>query len=121
MTDDGDSSESGGLFSRELAPQPRGSRLRKGLVLGAVLLGSVGVWLWVQGSEGGGLRAMSPAQREAFYQEAWAAQRAKCLHPDGPRDPESRCRQRAQYLLQFPQCDEACRTELAPSLQGPNP
>jgi cytochrome b pre-mRNA-processing protein 3 len=121
MTDGGDSSETGGLFSRELAPPPRGSRMRKGLVIGAVFLVTVGVFLWVQGTEGGGLRAMSPAQREAFYQEAWRAQRAKCLTPDGPRDSESRCRQRAQYLLQFPQCDEACRAELAPSLQAPAP
>jgi hypothetical protein len=91
------------------------------LVLGAVLLGLVGVWMWVHGSEGGALRAMSPAQREAFYQEAWAAQRALCLEVDGPRDSEARCRKRAEYLLQFPQCDEACRTELAPSLKGATP
>lgn len=121
MTDGGDSSDDGGLFSRARAQPPRGSRLRKVLVIGAVLLGLVGVWMWVQGSEGGALRAMSPAQREAFYQETWKAQRAKCLGDAGPTEPESRCRQRAQYLLQFPQCDEACRAELAPSLQGPGP
>lgn len=121
MTDGENSPEGGGLFSRELAPQPGDPKLRRILVIGAILLGLGGVWVWVQGSEGGGLRAMSPAQREAFFQEAWAAQRAKCLGDAGPTEPQSRCRQRAQYLLQFPQCDEACRAELAPSLQGPGP
>jgi cytochrome b pre-mRNA-processing protein 3 len=119
MTDGGDSSGDGGLFSRARTPPPGEGRLRRVLVIGGVLLVSVGVWMWVHGSEGGALRAMSPAQREAFYQETWAAQRAKCLTDAGPTEPASRCRQRAQYLLQFPQCDEACRAELAPWLQAP--
>jgi len=118
---DGEDSPTGGLFSRELEPPPRQSKLMRALMIGAIGLVALGVWMWVHGSEGGGLRAMSPAQREAFYQEAWAEQRARCLEVDGPRDPESRCRKRAEYLLQFPQCDEACRTQLAPSLKPATP
>ena len=118
---DGEDSPTGGLFSRDLEPPQQQSKLVRVLLIGAIGLVGLGVWLWVQGSEGGGLRAMSPAQREAFYQEAWAEQRARCLEVDGPRDPEPRCRKRAEYLLQFPQCDEACRTELAPSLKGATP
>lgn len=119
---DGEDSAGDRLFSRELAPSPRG--LGRGLrlvVMGAVALGALGVWVWVHGSEEGALLAMSPAQRTVLFQEAWEDQRTRCLGGEGPRDTESRCRQRAEYLLRFPQCDEACRAELAPSLQGPGP
>jgi hypothetical protein len=118
---DGEDSPTGGLFSRELEPQPRQSKAMRMVVIGIIGLVAIGVWMWVHGSAGGGLRAMSPAQREAFYQEAWNAQRALCLEVDGPRDSEARCRKRAEYLLQVPQCDEACRKALAPSLQGSTP
>jgi hypothetical protein len=95
MTDGGDSPGDGGLFSRDLAPPPGQSRLRRMLVIGAVVLVGLGVWVWVHGSEGGALRAMSPAQREAFYQETWAAQRAKCRATHGQRvvEIEQNCAQ----------------------------
>jgi hypothetical protein len=90
-------------------------------LLGLVVVVCGVTWVWVHGSEGGAVRAMSRAQQEAFYKEAWADQRRHCLGGEGPAEPASSCRKRAEFLLQFPQCDEACRTELAPSLQGPTP
>lgn len=106
----------GGLFSRDLAPEPRRPGLRRGVVLGAIALAAVGMWLWMQGSEGGALRAMSPVQREALYQETWRDHRARCLGDAEFRDTPAQCQQRATFLLRFPQCDEACRAALAPSL-----
>jgi hypothetical protein len=118
---DGTEPSGGGLFSRERAPPPRSPWWRRALVLGVVAVVSLGVWVWVHGSTEGAIRAMSPAQQEALYKEAWADQRAHCLAAAGPIEPASRCRQRAGFLLRFPQCDEACRAELAPSLQGATP
>jgi cytochrome b pre-mRNA-processing protein 3 len=118
---EGDEAPEGGLFSRDLAPPPSGSRWRRWAVLGAIALGSLGVWLWVHSSEGGAIRAMSPAQQAALYAETWKDQRVKCLAAEGRIDTEARCRQRAEYLLLFPQCDEACRAELAPLLPRPTP
>lgn len=121
MTDGTEDTSGGGLFSRDLEPPPRSPWLRRGLVLGIIAVVCVGAWVWVHGSEGGGIRAMSRAQQEAFYKEAWADQRRHCLGGDGPAEPASRCRKRAEFLLNFPQCDEACRKELAPSLQDAAP
>ncbi|WP_224368624.1 hypothetical protein [Hyalangium versicolor] len=121
MTDGTDTSDEG-LFSRAKAQPPRSPWWRRALVLGVVAVGSLIIWVWVHSSTEGAVRAMSPAQREAFYKEAWADQRRHCLAGgEGPAEPASRCRQRAEFLLAFPQCDEACRTELAPSLQGATP
>lgn len=120
-TSEGHEPAEGGLFSRDLAPPPSSNRWRRMAVLGAIALGSLGVWLWVHGSEGGAIRAMSPAQQVALYTETWADQREKCLAAAGRIDTEERCRQRAEVLLHFPQCDEACRAELAPFLPRATP
>lgn len=117
ITDRADASQ-GGLFSRDLAPEPRKPWLIRAAVVGAIALGCLGVWLWVQSSEGGALRALSPAQREALFKETWKDQRMKCPTSAKPVDTPERCRQRAEFLLLFPQCDEACRAQLAPALQG---
>ncbi len=120
MTDGTDPSEEG-LFSRDLAPAPRSPWWRRLLVLGLVAVVCGVAWLWVHSSTQSAILAMSPQQREAFYKEAWADQRTHCLGGDGPAEPKSSCLKRAQFLLLFPQCDEACRKELAPSLQAAPP
>jgi cytochrome b pre-mRNA-processing protein 3 len=108
----------GGLFSRDLAPEPRKPWLIRAAVVGFVALGCLGVWLWVHNSEGGALRALSPAQREALFKESWKDYRMKCpTHAERVDTPE-RCRQRAEFLMLFPQCDQACQTALAPALTG---
>jgi len=118
MTDRAGSSE-GGLFSRDLAPEPRTTWFIRVGVLGAIAAVSLGVWLWVQNSEGGAVRAMAPAQREALFKETWKAQRMRCPRTAEAADTPERCRQRAEFLMLFPQCDETCRAELAPLLQAP--
>ncbi len=111
-----------GLFSRDLEPESSGGPRRyRWLLLGAVALVGLGVWLWAHSSEDNALRAMSPAQREALYKDAWEDVRQRCLAAEGPLDTAGSCRQRAEFLLRFPQCDEACRAELAPALQPPAP
>ncbi|ADO68032.1 hypothetical protein [Stigmatella aurantiaca] len=118
---DGANSSGGGLFSRELEQTPERSGRRRGLVVGAILLVLLGLWLWMQGSEGGALRALSPVQRQALYQETWRDQRARCLVGEAERrDTPAQCQHRAEFLLRFPQCDVACRAELAPSF-SPTP
>ncbi len=117
MTDGADSSQ-GGLFSRDLAPEPRKPWLIRAAVVGVVALASLGVWLWVQNSEGGAVRAMAPAQREALFKETWKDHRMRCPRTAEAADTPERCRQRAEFLLLFPQCDEACRAELEPLVQG---
>ncbi|WP_224240415.1 hypothetical protein [Hyalangium gracile] len=120
MTEDTDPS-GGGLFSRDLAPPSRAPRWPRFALIGGIAVMSLIVWVWVNRSTEGAVRAMSPAQRAALYKEAWADQRAHCLGGEGPQETPSRCRQRAEFLLNFPQCDEACRAELAPSLQPTTP
>jgi cytochrome b pre-mRNA-processing protein 3 len=120
-TTDGAHSSQGALFSRELAPEPHKLWMIRAAVVGAVAVASLGIWLYVHSSKGGAVMAMSPVQREAFFKEAWKAQRMYCTKNAEAEqaDTPEQCRQRAEYLLLFPQCDEACRAELAHSLPAP--
>ncbi len=120
-TTDGADSSQGALFSRDMAPEPRKPWLIRAAVLGAIAVACLGVWLWVHSSEDGAVRAMAPAQREALFKEAWKEQRMRCPKSAELSDTPEQCRQRAEFLLLFPQCDEACRAELAHSLQAPVP
>lgn len=114
-TDSVDSTK--GLFSRDLAPEPRKPWVTRAVVLGAIAAVGLGLWLWMQGSKDGALRAMSPVQREALFKETWKDYRLRCTGAPEHSDSRAVCQQRAEFLLRFPQCDEACRAQVAPSLQ----
>jgi cytochrome b pre-mRNA-processing protein 3 len=118
---DGAGSTQGALFSRALADEPRKPWLIRVAVVGAVALFSLGLWLYVHNSEGGAVRAMAPAQREVLFKETWKAQRMRCTRTAeaGQTDTPEQCRKRAEFLLLFAQCDEACRAQLADSLAAP--
>ena len=118
-TTDGADSSQGALFSRDLAPGPRTPWLIRVVVVGVVAVACLGVWVWVQNTKGGAVLALAPAQREALFKETWKAQRMRCSKVGEQVDTSEQCRQRAEFLLLFPQCDEACRAELAHSLPAP--
>jgi len=120
-TTDGADSSQGALFSRDLAREPRKPWMIRAAVVGVVAFASLGVWVWVQNTKGGAVLAMAPAQREALFKETWKAQRMRCSKAGEPVDTAEQCQQRAEFLLLFPQCDEACRAELAHSLPAPAP
>ena len=67
------------------------------------------LWIWRSPSEPGALRRMAPDDRARLYQETYAATRTLCdaaRNDDGLRD---RCASWAEFLLDFPECDDACR------------
>jgi hypothetical protein len=107
------------IFTRDRAPSTSETRVRQGVML-AIALGVVAmVWLYLQGGENRALNAMAPAQRAAFFQETRDDLRLTCLTDAGvTRKLEQRCRKLADFLGRFPECDEACRRELALVMPG---
>lgn len=102
------------IFTRDRPPSPGEKRVRQAVMV-AIALGLVSmVWLYLQGGENRALNAMAPAQREAFYQETREDLRLTCLTDAGvKRRVEQRCRKLADFLARFPECDEACKREIA--------
>ena len=102
------------IFTRDRPPPPGENRVRLA-VMGAIALGVVAmVWLYFQGGENRALNAMAPAQRAAFYQETRDDLRLTCLTDAGvKRSLQPRCRKLADFLARFPECDEACKRDIA--------
>lgn len=105
------------VFSRYSEPEQGTTWKRQALIVGLLLLFVfTGVWFWIHSSEERSIAAMAPAQRAALFQSMQASFREHCI--DG-KDPgaEVQCHHQAERLLRFPECDDACRGEVAPVLR----
>ncbi|QSQ21252.1 hypothetical protein JY651_39670 [Pyxidicoccus parkwayensis] len=110
------------IFTRDRPPSAGERRVRQAVVLGVVLLFLLGVWLYLQGGENRALNAMSPAQREALFQETRDSIRLMCMSDAGVKKKAAfaeRCARQADFLNRFPECDAACKQEIAPFLPEP--
>lgn len=71
------------------------------------------LWLRVLTAEQRAINNMEPQARAKLFQETWQGVQALCRsQTDSALAP--RCRQEAQFLLKFPECDESCRRFLEP-------
>ncbi len=107
------------VFSRYAEPESGTGATwkRNALVLGLVLLCVLsGVWLYLNGSDDRALAAMAPTQRANLFRETREAFQGNCVTSPTPA-AEARCHKQAEFLLRFPECDDACRGEVAPVLR----
>ena len=66
-------------------------------------------WIWRQPAEPAALRRMAPDDRATLFQRTYDATRTLC---DAARTDDAlheRCASWAEFLLDFPECDDACR------------
>ncbi len=89
---------------------------RAALVAVAVLL--VFFLFWHGTQQRRAVLELPAAERRAIYDKTLAAFRELCTQ-DGRGAFESRCGDDAALLSQFPECDESCRTAIAPYLPAP--
>jgi hypothetical protein len=89
---------------------------RRWLVMAAafVALAIVVVWLWRGKGEAGAVRRMPPDERAQLFQETYAATRTVCEAARTDDALDERCASWADFLLDFPECDEACRAFAKP-------
>jgi hypothetical protein len=96
------------------APAPAPARSARGALAGTVLLAGVlvlaiGYWWWSAGGEGREIRELPPAQRHALYQRTIENLKTIC-DPAPGRSVREFCRNQARLALEFPECDDDCRT-----------
>jgi hypothetical protein len=91
-------------------------RQRRWLVIAATFVGLavVVLSLWRGKGEVGAVRRMPTEERVQLYQETYAATRTLCdaAHTDDAL--ADRCARWADFLLEFPECDDACRAFASP-------
>jgi hypothetical protein len=87
-------------------------------VVGIVMLGFVGLWLWQSGREERSVRTLDDAERHALFTRTLETLRTTCA---AHRDAELTgfCAEQAQFVLRFSECDAAChdlaRSQLRPA------
>lgn len=75
----------------------------------------VALWMsWNHGSESRALERMSPDTRVQLYRETLAATRTLCEAARTDDTLRDRCSSSAEFLLDFPECDDACHTFASP-------
>jgi hypothetical protein len=77
----------------------------------AILLlasGVLALWAWRQGAQRRAISDLPTDKRAELYRSELDAFRSLC--GQGPRTDalERRCREKAEFLLQFPECDQGC-------------
>jgi cytochrome b pre-mRNA-processing protein 3 len=65
------------------------------------------------------LQALPPAERKVLFSRELDNFRTLCGPARRSDALEDRCRERAGFLLDFPECDARCRALVQPHLPGP--
>jgi hypothetical protein len=84
-------------------------RLRRALAWIALALGVAGVasyLVWQQGAEDRAIRSLPAEERRAQFLRTAEELRTVCADPPAALRPH--CRQQAEFLSRFPECDTAC-------------
>ena len=92
--------------------EPGRGRLRRSLVISAsVLAAGVTVALlgWHQGDERRAIAALPAAERAAIYGGELEIFQSLCGRSPRPDALERECRDKAEFMIQFPECDQACQ------------
>jgi len=75
-------------------------------------LGLVALLTWKHGAESRALKHLRPEQRRALYESTRKELETLCQSPV-PQGLERRCEEQGLFILQLPECDEACRALVA--------
>jgi cytochrome b pre-mRNA-processing protein 3 len=79
------------------------------LALVAAALVVVGVFLFDPDTERRAVRRLPEAERRALYGRTLRTLETSCAPAERSRGLDDYCREQAEFLLNFPECDAACR------------
>jgi hypothetical protein len=105
-------------------PPPRRFRLdRRSLVPAlafslVIVLALVGLWIANEHAKDRAIRELPDAERKALYDHTLSTLRTVCATPHWPDGLRSYCRDQAELVVRFPECDAECRA-LADRYQYP--
>jgi cytochrome b pre-mRNA-processing protein 3 len=84
------------------------------ILMGLVLVAMLGVVAWLAGSENTRSGPLREPERQALYERTLGTLSEFCDPKRGLKGIDDFCRQQADFILRFPQCDTACRALVAP-------
>jgi hypothetical protein len=83
------------------------------VLIGVLLVLGLGALIsWEHGAESRALKELRTGQRRALYESTWKELETLC-HTPVPRGLERRCEAQRRFILEFPECNDACRALVA--------
>lgn len=95
--------------------EPRGGGATRWILPTLLAVGVAALWIWTAGETPRALRALPDVQRRPLYERTLQNFQTLC----GRYGPARECQQQADFLLDFPECDDACRRAVSFWLQQP--
>lgn len=70
--------------------------------------GALLLWIWSQQSEKRAIEALPEVERQSLYRRTLEDLQSVCAASHAS-DLDEHCARQGRFILQFPECDEACR------------
>jgi hypothetical protein len=93
----------------ERRPAGRSRRLLVALAIVLVAAAVGAFWSWREGAERRAIARLPAAERGELYQRELDTFRTLCGQAPRRDELQPQCRERASFILEFPECDPACR------------
>lgn len=103
-------SSSGSFVVRSSHEPPQTHISRWVLVLFIMLAAAVLFWIWSPAPQTRAIRDLPASDRHVLYERTLATLRSPCNPDKGADGLLEYCRQQAEFIVQFPECDAACAT-----------
>jgi hypothetical protein len=71
------------------------------------VIAAIGLWIWGATAERRAIEALGPEERRGLFVRTKENLRSACAATSEPL--VAYCQQQASFLLEFPECDEACK------------
>jgi hypothetical protein len=71
----------------------------------------LGLWLWSRVDESTAIRSLPPAERQELFRSTLHTLQGACAPSTRADGLEAFCNDQARFVLQFPECDNACQSQ----------
>ena len=79
-----------------------------GLGLAAVALLAFGAWVWNRSAEERAVRHLPAEERRTLYDRTLRTLQDPCLPSKRASGLDAFCREQAEFIMEFPECDAVC-------------
>lgn len=88
------------------------------LAVGLTAVAAGTLWYLTESAERSAITELPAVERKALYARTLNTLKSSCSARNKPRGLDDFCREQAAFIVQFPECDAACR-RVASLHQGP--